>query len=501
MKLRMYWSYATRSLARGGQRSLLAIFCVAVGVLAIVALQLVGNMINAALTSNVREANGGDIALTSDIVPLQPDQLDYFNQLKSQGASTNYTLVSRHRVETALSGGTAYYSLRAIDPANFPIAGAPLFNTPGNATLSDLLSGDTVVITKDLADRLHATVGDAVKVTSDDGRVIDTTIGGIIENTGYFQSPQMLMASDAYQAIPSSSGLPVTYRAVYLNVPGNTDANASDVEKKLQAQFPVASITTTKEALQGNEQNVQNLRYFLQVVGLLALLIGGVGIINTMQVLLRRRQTEIAMLKTAGYRRRDLYALFGLEAGLIGLLGGVVGSAAGVGVGLLVKNLVERAFLIVLPAQIDPMTVAAGIVIGFFTALIFGLLPIVQASQIRPIAVLRELPEGNTGTSLFVSILLSVLLVALFFVLALSILRNPIVTASVVGGAGLFLLLLSAFFTLIVFLISRFPVVESFRWWYALLVLVALALGAGVTYLAPGFGVLVLALAVLCLAV
>ncbi|MGZ3673698.1 MAG: ABC transporter permease, partial [Ktedonobacterales bacterium] len=426
---------------------------------------------------------------------------DYFNQLKSQGAITNYTLVSRHRVETSLSGGTAYYSLRAIGPANFPIAGAPLFNTPGNATLSDLLSGDTVVITKDLADRLHATVGDAVKVTSDDGRVIDTTIGGIIENTGYFQSPQMLMASDAYQAIPSSSGLPVTYRAVYLNVPGNTDANASDVEKKLQAQFPVASITTTKEALQGNEQNVQNLRYFLQVVGLLALLIGGVGIINTMQVLLRRRQTEIAMLKTAGYRRRDLYALFGLEAGLIGLLGGVVGSAAGVGVGLLVKNLVERAFLIVLPAQIDPMTVAAGIVIGFFTALIFGLLPIVQASQIRPIAVLRELPEGNTGTSLFVSILLSVLLVALFFVLALSILRNPIVTASVVGGAGLFLLLLSAFFTLIVFLISRFPVVESFRWWYALLVLVALALGAGVTYLAPGFGVLVLALAVLCLAV
>src|SRR5207249_3761516 len=129
------------------------------------------------------------------------------------------------------------------------------------------------------------------------------------------------------------------------------------------------------------------------------------------QVLLRRRQTEIAMLKTAGYRRRDLYTLFGLEAGLIGLLGGAVGSAAGVGVGFLVKNLVERAFLVVLPAQIDPMTVAAGVVIGFFTALIFGLLPIVQASQIRPIAVLRELPEGNTGTSLFVSILLSLLLV------------------------------------------------------------------------------------------
>ncbi len=501
MKLRMYWSYATRSLARGGQRTLLAIFCVAVGVLAIVALQLVGNMINAALTSNVREANGGDISLTSDIVPLQPDQLDYFDQLKSQGIITNYTLVSRHRAETALSGDTAYYSLRAVDPANFPLAGQPLFNTPSNATLSDLLNGDTVVITKDLAAHLHAKLGDTFKVTSDDGRVIDATIGGIIENAGYFQSPQMLMDIGAYQAASSTSGLPVAYRAVYLNVPGDTDANASAVEKQLQAQFPVASITTTKEALQGNEQNVQNLRYFLQVVGLLALLIGGVGIINTMQVLLRRRQTEIAMLKTAGYRRRDLYVLFGLEAGLIGFFGGIVGAASGVGVGMLVKSLVERAFLIVLPAQIDPTTVASGVVIGFFTALIFGLLPIVQASQIRPIAVLRELPEGNSGTSLIVSILLSLLLVALFFALALSILRNPIITASVVGGAGIFLLLLSAFFTLIVFLISRFPVVESFRWWYALLVLAALGLGAGLTYLAPGFGILVLAIAVLCLAI
>jgi len=59
-RLGLYWSYATRSLGRGGQRTLLAIFCVAVGVLAIVSLQLVGNMVNNGLTSNVREGNGGD---------------------------------------------------------------------------------------------------------------------------------------------------------------------------------------------------------------------------------------------------------------------------------------------------------------------------------------------------------------------------------------------------------------------------------------------------------
>jgi putative ABC transport system permease protein len=55
-RVKLYWTYATRSLRRGGQRTLLAIFCIAVGVMAIVSLELVGNMVNTALTGNVRAA-------------------------------------------------------------------------------------------------------------------------------------------------------------------------------------------------------------------------------------------------------------------------------------------------------------------------------------------------------------------------------------------------------------------------------------------------------------
>ena len=65
MKASMYFNYTSRSLFRGGQRTILAVFCVAVGVMAIVSLQLVGQMINNAFTGNVRDANGGDIAVTS----------------------------------------------------------------------------------------------------------------------------------------------------------------------------------------------------------------------------------------------------------------------------------------------------------------------------------------------------------------------------------------------------------------------------------------------------
>lgn len=82
MKASMYFNYTSRSLVRGGQRTVLALFCVAVGVMAIVALQLVGLMINNAFTSNVRDANGGDIAVTSNNQPFNGDDLKFFDTLK-----------------------------------------------------------------------------------------------------------------------------------------------------------------------------------------------------------------------------------------------------------------------------------------------------------------------------------------------------------------------------------------------------------------------------------
>ncbi|HEV2456724.1 MAG TPA: hypothetical protein VGS80_00040, partial [Ktedonobacterales bacterium] len=156
----MYWSYATRSLGRGGQRTLLAIFCVAVGVLAIVSLQLVGNMINAALTGNVRAGNGGDLSVRSDINPLTAQQVSVFVQLKAQGLITNYTAISAHDAQTDdASGQTQFYDLRAVDPTKFPIAGDAVFEQPSDGTLATVLTGNAVVVTDDLLKQLGVHLG------------------------------------------------------------------------------------------------------------------------------------------------------------------------------------------------------------------------------------------------------------------------------------------------------------------------------------------------------
>ncbi len=137
MKASMYFNYTSRSLWRGGQRTILALFCVAVGVMAIVALQSVGQMVNNAFTSNVRDTNGGDIAVSTYSIPFVQSDLAFFDTLKSNGTISSYTPF----INTTGSNGLVAsirqsFSVEVVDPASFPVVTPPKFNEPSNGTIS-----------------------------------------------------------------------------------------------------------------------------------------------------------------------------------------------------------------------------------------------------------------------------------------------------------------------------------------------------------------------------
>src|SRR5258707_2953897 len=424
MKMRLYWSYAFRSLARGGQRTLLAVFCVAVGVLAIVSLQLVTNGVTSAFSTNVRQVNGGHIAVTLD-TPLTASQLSYFDGLRTQGTITGYAVDDALGAQIRTSSAALRVEVRAVAPQTFPRAGGVAFAGPAGAALASVLPDEGAVVTPRQAQVFTLQVGDPFRFTAVDGRAETARVGGIIASTGMFQGPQMLVAYDAYAALPSAGGQPANFNEVFVDVPRHTDTAAAAAESVIRQQYPLAAIQTTKELLAANQSQVQMVSYFLEIVGLLALLIGGVGIVNTIQVTLQRRRLEIAMLKTSGYQRRDLFGLYGMETGLIGLAGGVVGAVAGGGVSFVVNAVLARALQIDLQVTIDARAGLAGVAGGVVTALVFGLLPIAQASAARPIAVLRELPERIGLPTRLGSLALSLLVAVLFFAVAASMLGNP----------------------------------------------------------------------------
>src|SRR5439155_25682373 len=161
-------------------------------------------------------------------------------------------------------------------------------------------------------------------------------------------------------------GAAMTYGIVDVTTADQVHADAA--VKAISEQFPLVSTQTVADALKSQQSSIDMITKFLEIAGLLALLIGGVGIVNTMQVLLSRRKIKIGRLKTTGYRRFDLYLLCGLEAGLLGLVGGVVGAAAAVGVSYVVRNIVQQVFPILIPFFLDPIIIGGGVLIGLVTA-------------------------------------------------------------------------------------------------------------------------------------
>lgn len=496
MKASMYLNYSSRSLFRDGQRTLLAIFCVAVGVMAIVALQLVGVMINNAFTSNVRDANGGDIAIRSQ-QPFTASDLKYFDTLKKDGSIGDYTPVITSQATTGATASQrqSFFSLRVINPQHYPSASVtpPDFVTPANGTLAGEVKNGGVVATQAFMDQYHKKIGDSLDITissqtQSSNHSIHTKIVGIVSETGVLAqagSVVLLSATDYHAASPQKV---LTYDTVDVTV---SQAKLNAAVSKIQNHFPIATTQTATDALKQEEQVIGNIRKFLEIAGLLALLIGGVGIVNTMQVLLSRRKTEIAMLKTTGYRRFDLYLLFGLEAGLLGLIGGLLGALAAIGISYFVRTLVQDAFGLNIPFILDWLTVGGGVVIGLSTSLIFGLLPIVQAANIRPLNVIRELPEGRgTGSIVLTSILLLILSV-LFCILSIIILGGDVQLGAIsVYGIFIFLALLSLVLGLLVVLVSKLPVPERFSRWHILLVVGTLIIAAALYQFARPYSLL-----------
>jgi len=482
VKAGLYLRYTTRSLRRGGRRTVLACFCIGVGVMAIVGLQLAAAMVTASLTANVRQANGGDVSVVSVAVPFPATDLSTFTKLKAQGKITNFTAVREYQSTLILKGGQGVSTvIDAVDPATFPLVGTLPLRPGALGTFGQLVRRpDTMVLSEGIASLLKATVGSRVEVNLVGARHQPSwTVGGVLSGnppTGLDQD--VLVSNETLDSFLTSS-TSKDYGAIYLTT--KNSAEATRVASKLNAQLPLATVSTVKQALNSDKKASQQLTQFLSVAGLAALLIGGIGIINTMQVSLARRRLEIAMLKTTGYRRRDLYLLFGLEAAILGLGGGVAGALVGVGLSDGIRVLLQNVANIDITFVLDWEVVLAGVGIGVATTCIFAILPIVRLSRVRPAAVLRDDPGAPSAGVIGSTLALTALVGALFWLLASAILGSVGLALWLVIGTGVALALLTFLFSLALWLVGHLPVPGQLSVTHLLLVTLGLLVSVAIT--------------------
>jgi putative ABC transport system permease protein len=455
-RLRLWSRYSLRAVRRGGQRSLLAIFCITVGVMAVVALRLAGDMVSLSLTSNLRTVIGADVTVQSNAIPLSSADLARFDELRRSGLIDAYTAIGVERGSVRRgSGHIARVNVDVVDPGHYPLVGGGELAAPAHGSFATLLAAPgAVILSQFVADQAGVGPGDTIHLTLVRGGGADLRVAGLVRNS-ILESTAAYIAPSTYAAI---SGRPLGYGTVQATA--QDPASAQRAADRLRTAFPAATVQTVQDALDENITISREISRTLQIIGLLALLLGGIGIVNTMQVSLSRRRTEIAMLKTAGYRRRDLYALFGIEAAILGLAGGLAGTALGVGISAVVRVLVERVFLISIAFHVGAGTLVTGVMVGLATALIFGLLPIVRAAAIRPQAVLRDLPGGVTAGSAAQTAGLYALLVMLFAALSAGLLGSVLYALVTVAGTVAGLAVLAGVFWVIVWLVGHIPVPE-----------------------------------------
>jgi ABC-type antimicrobial peptide transport system permease subunit len=329
-------------------------------------------------------------------------------------------------------------------PANYPIGGQPTFVTPSNGNVRALLRhpGD-VLATSVLAQLLGVHVGSRILVRSVGTGGLHATIRGILAETSFEHSAILTVSQKDATRLSRSS---VHYAAAYVNVPGS---NPGPVAATLRAHFPLSTVQTVKQALQSAQQQVHDFKQFMLLVGLMALMIAGIGILNAMQSVLAWRRLEIAMLKAMGYPRSALYVMFGGEALLLGVIGGVAGTLLGAAASRIITTALATALAITVNFQLDPATLLGGVVLGIGSTLLFALMPIVRAAAFRPIEILREGNAVSASGAVRTSGLLLVIL-ALFGALSAVIMGDVVLAAEFAGVSGALALIFTGMFSVVV---------------------------------------------------
>ncbi|HVP39489.1 MAG TPA: ABC transporter permease [Candidatus Saccharimonadales bacterium] len=124
---------------------------------------------------------------------------------------------------------------------------------------------------------------------------------------------------------------------------------------------------------------------FIVMIGVasLALVVGGIVIMNIMLVSVTERTREIGVRKAVGARGGDLLQQFLLEAVTLSCAGGVIGILVGAGIALLISSATP------LPARVEPWSVLIGLVVASSVGLFFGIYPAMRAARLDPIEALR----------------------------------------------------------------------------------------------------------------
>lgn len=415
--LALAFVWARRELRAGLRGFWVFLACLALGVGAIAGVGAVSQAVQEALLRDARALAGGDVVVRTSYQPAASEQVTFMretSQALSQGLEMRVMAGGADATERRLA------ELKAVDRA-YPVAGSFALQN-GSDLHSALAERDGrwgAVAEQGLFDLLRLNVGDPITIGDQ-----TYTLRGVIarepdRTTGLASfGPRLLVAEASVEGtgliIPGSL-IRYVYRVV---LPPGT--NPLDWAETLEQRFPTAGlrITPASRAAPGLGETVGRLTLFLTLVGLTALLIGGIGIANAVQSFMSRKAGTIAMLKCVGAPSRLILLTYGLQTGLLALLGIAVGLVLGTLAPFALAALLESLLPVRLEPAIYPAALALGTAFGVLTTAAFALWPLLKSRRVAPARLFRDLVAPAGGRPTLTETAVIALLLALLALLA-----------------------------------------------------------------------------------
>jgi len=278
--------------------------------------------------------------------------------------------------ERALVGETNFFHL---------LRGRPLQN---NDNYKAVLGYE---YTKETMFEKEISLGDKIKINNKDFKVV-----GFWERTGSPQDDSAIMIPlETYQDLfnkPKELGMIFAQTA-----PGEDPLKVAEkVEKTLRKSRKVKegkedfTIQTPNQLAQTFETIITMVEAVLIGIASISLLVGGIGIMNTMYTAVLQRTKEIGILKAIGAKKVHILTLFLIESGLYGLGGGIIGIIIGIGFAKLVEFIfslmVGPSFLAV---ELNWWLVGGTLLFSFLVGCLSGVAPARRASKLNPVDALR----------------------------------------------------------------------------------------------------------------
>ncbi|MGO6996351.1 ABC transporter permease [Rhizobium leguminosarum] len=445
---------------RGGIRGFyIFLACIALGTGAIAAVNSVSQSITDTIASQGQELLAGDVRFELNNREATPEELGFLEGLGTVSVSTGLRSMARKPD----GSDQALVEVKAVDDA-YPLYGK--FVAEPDYSLAALLSGQGgtygAVAAPLLLDRLGLAVGDELLLGN-----VKLSITGTVKtepdalSEGFGFAPRLLVSRQALQA----SGLIQTGSLVehaYKIRLGDKGA-MSGIQARASKEFPSAgwAIRTSDRAAPSLTENITRFSQFLTLVGLTALIVGGVGVANAVRAFLDAKRTTIATFKCLGAPAQVVVLIYLFQIAIIALGGILIGLVIGALSPMLAAQFLAQFLPVSTAPTLYPGALLLATLFGILTTLAFAILPLGHAREVPATALFREQGFEARHLPSWPYILLAALFMAALAGLAILTAYDRFIAVVFVGAIVFAFVVLRLVAALIAWLARRSPRVNS----------------------------------------